>query len=98
MGYTIWPDGYVGEALQDIHRERDRQRDLKEAGKFKYEPSDLELSHDQRYTILGEEFGEVGHELNEGIVKTIDKKKLRKELVEVAAVAVAWIEAIDKGA
>ena len=87
------------DALRDISHERNRQEQLKEKGKFDFTPADPELSHEERYTILGEEFGEVGHEINESfgrLRKPLDVVKLRKELVELAAVAVAWIEAIDK--
>src|SRR5215472_1764308 len=41
--------------------------------------------------ILGEEFGEVAHCLT----YDADIAELRKELVQVAAMAIAWIEAID---
>ena len=43
------------------------------------------------YTILGEEFGEVGKAILDG-----DKGNLRDELVQVAAVAVAFIEMLDR--
>jgi hypothetical protein len=43
-----------------------------------------------KLAVLGEEFGEVARAL-------LDKKpaQLRKELVQVAAVAVAWLESIE---
>lgn len=40
--------------------------------------------------ILGEEFGEVCHAINEN-----DDDNLREELIQVAAVAVAMVEALD---
>lgn len=51
----------------------------------------------EKLTVLGEELGEVGHEINEGIGtgRAVDLLKLRKELVQVAAVAVAWVESLD---
>ena len=44
--------------------------------------------------VLQEEVGEVAHEVNEGIGpdRNIDKRRLLKELIEVAAVAVACAE------
>ena len=42
--------------------------------------------------ILGEEVGEVSRVL----LEDLDAKRLRAELVQVAAVAVAWVETIDK--
>lgn len=97
MGYTIWPDGPAGEAVEAVYHERGRQEDLKSQGKFPYTCADPELTHPERLTILGEEFGEVCHEVNEAIGdKPIDMAKLRKELVQVAAVCVAWVERLDK--
>ena len=53
---------------------------------------------DRRLTILTEEVGEVAREINE---KTLDRNRvdykvnLRSELVQVAAMAVTWIQALD---
>ena len=43
-------------------------------------------------TILGEEFGEACQDALKG-----RRVNLRKELIQVAAVAVAWVECIDRG-
>jgi NTP pyrophosphatase (non-canonical NTP hydrolase) len=45
------------------------------------------------FRVLGEETGEVAKAINER-----DRAQARKELVQVAAVAVAMIEALDAGA
>lgn len=45
---------------------------------------------DRKLTILAEEFGEVAMALND-----TDFNNLRDELVQVAAVAVAWLESMD---
>lgn len=45
--------------------------------------------------ILVEELGEVAHELTYDVQSQRKKDRLRAELVQVAAMAVAWIEAID---
>jgi NTP pyrophosphatase (non-canonical NTP hydrolase) len=97
MGYTIWPDGPAGEGVEAIYKERFRQEELKAKGKFAYTCADLEMTHPERLTVLGEEFGEVCHEVNEGIGegRSVDKAKLRKELIQVAAVALGWIERLD---
>lgn len=83
----------------DIIAERGRQESLKHSGKFVYTCADAYMSNYERFTVLAEEFGEVGHELNEAIGdgRVIDLKKLREELVQVAAVCVSWCEAIDGG-
>lgn len=46
--------------------------------------------------ILGEEFGEVAKEIAESQARPLDVEHLREELVQTAAVAVAWVEAIDR--
>jgi hypothetical protein len=55
-----------------------------------------------RYLVLGEEFGEVGRAILEAgygsrdaAISTEWERRLRAELVQVAAVSLAWIEAID---
>jgi len=84
---------------QDIFTERVRQEMLKQRGKFAFTCADAGISNGDRYSVLGEEFGEVGKELNEGIGadRSVDLVKLRAELIQVAAVCVAWCEAIDGG-
>ena len=69
------------EALRKISKERDRQDD-------KWGVQD----HDDEYwlAILGEEFGEV----SKAIVER--KHVLKKELIHVAAVAIAWWECINR--
>lgn len=51
-------------------------------------------------SILGEEFGEAAREANEANFVSGKNRgnfaKLRAELIQVAAVAVAWVEAIDR--
>ncbi len=78
--------------------ERHNQEFLKNRGKFKYTCADAEMSHAECLTVLAEEVGEVAHEVNECIGRTSgpDLARLRAELVQVAAVAVAWIEKVDK--
>jgi len=51
----------------------------------------------ERLAILGEEFGETAHEVNETIGghRPLNRMKLRKELLQVAAVAVAWLQGLD---
>lgn len=112
MGYTIWPDGFRGDAFQDVNRERDRQEHLKETGKFLFTCANPGISSEKKLSVLAEEFGEVSKEVvEEGI--TDDKyrqakepcmpphremyfnRRLRKELVQVAAVCIAWIESLD---
>lgn len=106
MGYTIWPDGYGGDVLSMIHRERHRQDELKRSGKFHWTCADLKdregvsgivISDEAKLAVLAEEFGEVSKLVVEGIIDPIDRRDvdvLCTELVQVAAVAAAWAEAL----
>lgn len=53
------------------------------------------------FSILGEEFGEVAHALEDGHegrqAHEEHRSQLEYELIQVAAVAVAWVEAIRRG-
>lgn len=49
-----------------------------------------QLTDLERMAVLTEEVGEVAHALNEQ-----DPDELRRELLQVAACAVAWLERID---
>lgn len=71
--------------LKMVREERDRQDQ-----KF---GSQRSQSYPVWNTILSEEVGEAAKEVLE---KNLDN--LRSELVQVAAVAVAWLEALDSGA
>ena len=74
--------------LMEIRKERLRQEDLKAAGKFKNTCADPGATN--RLEILGEEFGEVCRALCED-----DQANLREELIQVAAVALAWVQGLD---
>ena len=76
------------DVLAEVGRERSRQEQLKAKGKFTYTCADAEMPDGQRLAVLVEEVGEVARAMNDG-------KGLREELIQVAAVAVAWVEAID---
>ena len=54
-------------------------------------------TEDRRLAILTEEVGEVAHEINEGKLnnRPAVKSLLRAELVQVAAMALTWIQALD---
>lgn len=103
MGYTIWPDGNVGETLQDVYRERLRQDELQLKGKFPFTCAMHGLSMPEKLAVLAEEFGEASrhvaeainlrHLTQEELTKT-QRDELRAELIQVAAVAVAWAETL----
>ena len=52
-------------------------------------------SNDRRCSILTEEVGEVAKELNEAAYAALDLRRLRAELIQVAAMALTWAQAID---
>lgn len=79
-------------ALQDVARERARQDE---------KWGEQNHTHPHWATILGEEYGEACKEVNE--IATFDsseflvnREPLREELIQVAAVAVAWVEYLDR--
>ena len=69
------------EVLEEVMEERKRQDELWG-----------EQNHDDGIwlAILVEEVGEVANDINER------SKELREELIQVAAVAVSWVESIDR--
>lgn len=77
-------------AMGAIVNERERQDDLKARGEFAYTPAD-EIPASEAAVILGEEVGEVNRAILE---HGADSPQLADELVQVAAVALAWIEGI----
>src|SRR5579872_2792286 len=80
--------------FRDVIDERDRQDMLKRQGKFKFscaDPDCHEFNDLYRCSILGEEMGEVCRAVNEDEPQV----RLREELIQVIAVATAWIEHID---
>lgn len=82
--------------LNDVHHERKRQLVLKAEGRFAYTPSDR-VSDALKLAILTEELGEVAREVlaRTGMVQEVAVDgHLRKELCQVAAVALAWMESL----
>lgn len=85
--------------LEDIRKERLRQEKLREAGKFQYTAADLECPDLDRMSALMEEVGEAAtasmEERKTATPRDGKPSSLRKELIQVAAVACAWVESID---
>lgn len=81
--------------LIDIKSERVRQEMLKRQGRFDYTCADLDWDEGEKLAALAEEFGEVAKALlhKRGVVHD-GGGDLRKELLHVAAVAAAWLEAL----
>lgn len=90
---TVYVPDRAADAFISLIEERQRQED--KWGQQNH--NDFEWC-----AILGEEFGEAAKHVADqriadgDIVGTTEEEMLREELVQVAAVAVAWVEAIDR--
>jgi NTP pyrophosphatase (non-canonical NTP hydrolase) len=90
-------NAYIYEEIAD---ERNRQEQLRREGKFSHtaaSPDDARFSDGWRLAALMEEVGEAAEAALEraGFIGKPKGTDLRKELVQVAAICVAWIEALD---
>lgn len=86
-------------AVRDVLWERDSQEERKADGRFTHTCADREgMTDHERLTVLMEEVGELARELltQDGRRLARDTigtpEALRAELVQVAAVAIAWLE------
>lgn len=77
--------------LDAILAERDRQEERYPERTC----ADVRMSNPDRLTVLAEEFGEVAKETCDELRGFNKRAPLREELIQVAAVAVAWIEGLD---
>jgi hypothetical protein len=86
----------LGNIFSEIEAERLRQDEFVRAGKFPFNCAG-QAPLTSKLAILGEEFGEVSECVVE--IELIGKGKksiadLRKEVLHVATVAVAWLETL----
>lgn len=86
--------------LAAIDAERDRQDSLIAAGRIPWNCADTEVTDDRKLAVLTEELGEVAKALlwvadPEAFDLDLRTLELRDELVQVAAVSVAWLESLD---
>lgn len=83
-------------ALAAVGTERKRQLALKDEGRFSYTLSDDGMTDFERLACIVEEVGEVGRNVlrRAGLATDGDDNDaaLRKELSQIAALAVAWME------
>lgn len=78
----------------DVHEERERAHAKHGAAGNSRE--DAAWNDAEWLPILVEEVGEVAHELTYDVQSQRKMDRLRAELVQVAAMACAWIAAIDE--
>lgn len=83
---------------EEITLERARQNQLKAEGRFEFTCADPESNDFYALAVLTEELGEVARAAMGAKGFVMDGGDLRKELIQVAAVAVAWLEMLDTGA
>ena len=81
-----------------IMQERSRQNELKQRGDFPYTCADTEMLQSERLAVLVEEVGEVSRALlNAGqLSNDSSPKELRTELIQCAAICIAWLESLYK--
>lgn len=77
-----------------ILNERVNQEHLRASGKFDFTAASKVLKPEFKLPILMEEVGELSKEINEK-THILDNSKLRNELVQVCAVAFAWLESLE---
>jgi len=73
-----------------VLNERRRQRKLYVEGKITHRCEDPTVTSGHKLSVLTEEVGEVARALNDNE----PKENLKAELIQVAAVAVAWAESL----
>lgn len=66
-------------------------------GKFPWTCKAARVSHEKKLAVLTEEVGEVARAIQDLWADRTEAKRahLREELVQVAAVAVAWLESME---
>jgi nucleosome binding factor SPN SPT16 subunit len=84
---AIFPDHITIDVLSEIKSERYRQYHSLEKKGIPTDCADPQTSNGDRLSVLGEEFGEVCKAINEG-------GDIYNELIQVAAVSVAWAEGL----
>jgi len=107
--FPHWPDEFTDCAINDVWKERVRQdkkwgtgRILPNATRPRFGGARVQLAKEARYSCddaFDEGEGTWRHILQEEVCEAFaedDPEELRKELVQVAAVAVAWIESLDR--
>lgn len=95
-GYKRSPNGLLRDMLFAlVECERDRQEGFVDSGRFSWSCATPGIDPAKKLMVLCEELGEVARAVREqefGLQR--EHHDLKTELVQVAAVAVAWLEAI----
>lgn len=89
------------EVFARIAAERIRQRELFHAGKLTFDCASPVTDNDRKLRVLTEELGEVAQAIDQlercgrRAASVFAREDLQTELVQVAAVAVAWLESLE---
>jgi NTP pyrophosphatase (non-canonical NTP hydrolase) len=85
--------------LDEVAAERARQYALLRTGRIQHDCADPSVNLDRKLRVLTEELGEVAQAIDileqcGGPAEPLCREELREELIQVAAVAVAWAESL----
>lgn len=92
--HTAWDMSKSRQVMVSVLMERQRQSILYSSGRFDFTCADPRISPLRKLAVLTEEIGEVSKECNE-LHQPGARDRLRTELVQVAAVALAWLESME---
>ena len=92
-------------AIERILTERSRQEELKRAGRFPYTLADPDLTLSQKVGKILEELAEANkcvqwlegtayNDFEPGTPEAVVMSKLKEEVTQVAALALAWLEGL----
>lgn len=81
--------------LRDIARERSRQKELFHAGRISFLCESPVVDPRRKFRVLAEEFGEVAEALDQIENHGQARGNLHTELLQIAAVCVAWLESFQ---
>ncbi len=98
------PETKMGDAIAECRRrnrilellklERQRQNSLLAQGKIDFNCACPDIADGHKLAVLTEEVGEVAKAILEQNDE-IEQQDIRTELIQVAAVAVAWLESLE---
>jgi hypothetical protein len=80
---------------QRIRREREHQRDLFRRGRISFDVASPIIDVRRKFRVLAEEVGEVAHAIDQVENHGMVASNIKLELIQVAAVCVAWLESME---
>ena len=87
--------GGTRRAMRQVWSERERQRELFREKKISFDVAGPIIDPRRKFRVLAEEVGEVAHALDQIENHGMASGNLHMELIQVAAVAVAWLESME---